>query len=216
MKTFIKENWFKLAIVLFLVFISVFIIFNYKQYSYNEDTSSKLNSVITPLIATTTEDLKKTADIKGDDYIFTYDKDGNPITWAIATRASVILNDTLTTYKTSLPEIQKPQDSEQKNIGSAYAVLSRITDPNQKLQMQTLIKYEEDYLSSGDKLIGLLKGLITNYEGLIKATGLRDAILYNYYSDQLAPLESQKSSILSDYSTKQKVKQDYAKSMSSQ
>lgn len=154
---------------------------------------------------------------KSDSYIVTYDKDGNPVTWkTIDFAVTAMLNDTLETYTSSLATIQGVQSTERNTVSSAYGVLANTTNPQYRTQLQTLISYEEAYITAGDNLIGLLTDLVKNYRGFVSAAQKRDAPLYRYFSDQIDPLEARKSSVLSDYSAKQEAKQNYAKSMLTQ
>lgn len=154
---------------------------------------------------------------KSDSYIVIYDKDGKPVTWkTIDFAITAMLSDTYDTYVSSLATIQAVQNKENDTVSSAYGVLANTTNPQSRAQLQTLISYEEAYIASGDKLIGLLSDLIKNYRGFINATQKRDAPLYRYFSDQIDPLEARKSGVLSDYADKQAAKQNYAKSMLTQ
>jgi len=212
-KNWLKKNWFKLIISLFLIVLLVLSVLFYGKYE-------KSNEVIMPQnIANETSQLDKEKipenkiDTKLDSYIVTYDENGNPLDWTTIDRALVILDDTLSTYKTSLPQIVSVQDKERQTLDSAYGVLAKITDPNQKNEVQTLINYEEAYITSGEKFIGLLNDFIKNYENLQKVTTKRDPQLYLYYESEIKKLEAKKNGIVKDYTAKQATKQDYAKSI---
>ena len=153
---------------------------------------------------------------KSDSFIVTYDKTGNPVTWAILDRAAIIINDTLDTYTTSLPTIQKVQDDERETLSSAYRTLANTSIPEYRYQIQTLISHEEVYIAAGGKFIGLLTDLIKNYRGVLNVIEKREPQLYLYYSGEVEKLESQKKNIVEDYAAKQKAKQDYAKSILTQ
>lgn len=213
MKNFIKENWFKLIVSLFLIILLALAVFFYEEYSKDKKATTP-KDVTEENSQTSGQELsEKKIDVRSDEYVVTYDKDGNPVNWVVIDRASIILGDTLTTYKNSLVEIKNIQAKEQENLNSAYGVLAKISSPTSKTQVQTLINYEESYIASGEKLIGLLEDLVTNYEDLQNVTTKRDPQLYLYYSDEINKLESQKGSIVNDYANKQTAKQNYAKSM---
>lgn len=155
-------------------------------------------------------------DPKSDSYIVTYDKDGAPLDWSTLDRAAVIMSDTLNTYTTSLHEFKNIQDNERPLISRMYGALTNTSIPEDKVQLQTLINYYEDYIASGEKLIGLLGALINNYQSLLKVIEERDPGLYLYYSKENDKLAAQKKNIIDDYVNKQNAKQNYAKSMLSQ
>jgi hypothetical protein len=223
MKKTIKENWFKLLILFFSASLLILGILFYRQYSkqgeklLNND-SNKIETIKDQTSSDTTgekleESNKNIIDKKSDEYVVTYGDTGTPITWELADLSSVILDETISTYKDTLISIREVQEKEKATVSSAYSILARTDDPDLKNQVQTLIKYEESYLESGEKLIGLLGGLVSKYTGLKNATAKRDAPTYLYYMDEIKKLESQKNSILDDYQNKQNIKQNYAKSI---
>lgn len=218
MKKFIIENWYKIIISLCLIALLVLAVLFYGKY--NKGREKVLPQSVTEKVLQSKKEEsseKKVIDTKSDEYIVTYDKKGNLVSWETVDFAiSAMLNDTLEAYASSLLTIQEAQNKEKDTVISAYGALANTTDSQSRAQLQTLISYEEAFITSGDNLIGLLSDLVKNYRGLINAAQKRDAPLYRYFSKQIDPLEARKSGILGDYADKQVAKQNYAKSMLAQ
>lgn len=215
---FVKENWFKLTIaislILLLILFLVLSILFYTKYNQEQnknllENTSKEQKVVKEISAVT-----KQINIKSDDHIVEYDKDGNAWTWSgLDSLAIMLKNDTLNTYENSLPTFQKVLDEERGLLSSMYVTLAKTTIPEYRYQLQTLINYDEVYITASEKLTGLLMNLIKNYRGLLISIEKRDSALYKYYSEETKKLEETKKVILDDYMSKQNAKQNYAKSM---
>lgn len=189
------------------------------------DKLNKKIEEITPQITTTTEtkskaenktQQKKIDKTKSDDYAVTYAPNGDPVNWADLEKISMIFNDTLTTYETSLPEIIKTRDSVRNSVNKAYAVLANITDPTSQLRLQTLIDLQEAHLVASERLITFLDGSIKNYQNLLETIKKRDSAMYLYYSNELVKTEPKKAEIINDYTNKENAVQNYAKSQLTQ
>lgn len=213
---FLKQNWFKLCT---LILVSVIVVFvGYYMFSLSQKEKIKKQGEQNPLtseLSTTSPKLpeKQTDETKSDNYTLFYMDDGTPVTWTGLDLIAAILNDTLDTYKKSLPEIQKTYNTEINITSSAYQSLPRISDPMLKSKLQNMINLSEAYVASGGRLINFLSSSIQNYQGLINAIGNRNYNLYRYYNDEVEKLDAQKESILADYTNTGDAKRNYAKSI---
>jgi hypothetical protein len=210
MRIFVKDNWFKLTIVGIFIMVAVFIFYYLLVFIPNREQKLLIKQSQEKIRLAHEQEGKELSNPKSDRYIVTYDKDGNPLDWTVLTRASVILNDTLDTYKSALPEIQKTQAAERENLAKIYGILNNPYLEN-KSGLKTFITYDEAYIASGEKVIGLLTDLIKSYQGLKTAVEMRDPQLYLYYSDEIDKLEAQKFTIMTDYSNKETSKKNFAK-----
>ncbi len=204
MKNFIKENWFKVGIIFVLAIIAFSVYYSLVSIPNREKKEIRLAQE-----QATFEELNSP---QSDNYVVYFDDNNNPVNWVMIDKASVILDDTLSTYKNGLSVYKDVYDKEKQNVSKAYSLLPQLTDWKMKQDIQTLINYEESYIAALDKVIGMLTSLVTNYEGLQKVTTMRDPELYLYYSDEIKKIESQKHSIMEEVMTTEKAKQDYAKS----
>ncbi len=214
MKKFIIENWFKLTIVGIVILIGLFLLFYFIIFIPQKEQQMLVRQAEERAKLEELQKEKELSDPKSDKYIVTYDKEGNPLDWTVLTRASVILNDTLTTYQEVLPVIQKTQTTEREILSKLYSVL-KSPYLEDKASWQNLINHDEAYIASGEKVITLLSNLIKNYQGLHTAVSMRDPQLYLYYEEEISKLEAQKSLIMKDYSDKEAKKKYYASFLSS-
>ncbi len=246
MKKFILENWFKIIISIGLIsfLVLAFLVYFDKKSdvlvpSQSNSTASvdsepsRSDVVISETVTNEAPSISKEVIVgevnneqpkpvakkeditKADDYIVTY-SDGKPIDWSGIDFASSILKETLETYQDTLLVIKEVAEKEKETINSLYDIIAQTNDEETKSQIRALLKYEEEYMTASDLLIGWLNDGVKKYKNLLAAATKRDAKLYLYYSDEISKIEKTKSKILNDYYDKQTAKQEFAKTMLTQ
>jgi len=146
---------------------------------------------------------------KLDNYVVEY-KDGRAWTWSdLDGFAIFVKNEMLDDNKRGLVRLEKNQEGLKELIIS----MKKYSDD---AQMQTLINYMEVEEKANEKLIGALVNLIQAQQGLIGAIENRKEELYFYYSKRWNEFNSEVQTLKIDFLNKQKRRQDYAESISSQ
>lgn len=212
MKNFIKDNWFRLTIILVILIFSVSIVYYLFVFIPNKEKKLLARQSEEKILLAVEQEKRELNDPKSDKFIVTYDKDGKPLNWETLTRVSLILKDTLDTYESALPEIQNTQAVEKENLTKIYSIINNPYLEN-KSKWQKMITYDEAYIASGEKVVVLLMDLITNYSGLRNAVEIRDPALYLYYYDEISLLEANKSEIMKNYSENEAAKMNFAKTL---
>lgn len=209
METFIKENWFKISLLVFLFVFLVLLSLVYTQLNskINSNNSERDVSTENKTISIPVEK-EVLIDEKADDYVVLVVGD-TALDWKTIDRAWVIMDDSVTTYKEALSAIKDTQKTEEENVNKMYAMVVKTEDSG----LKALLKYEQVYLDAGAELISLLDNLIKNYNKLHESIQKRDPVLYRYYSDEITKLSDRKVSSFDKYTNAEKSKQDFAKSL---
>lgn len=151
---------------------------------------------------------------KADSYVVSYSEDGTAVDWKRLDSASYIFNDTLNTYKETLPEFVAVNEKEKKTRDGLSDMIAKPSiNETTRANLSTLLTLDQNYINTAESLISIMTTQIKNYNNLLLVIKNRDATMFRYYNDEIGKLEPKYKKALDSYIENQEKKQQYANSL---